>query len=84
MLRQLAVRQSYQRFDGRQPALDILTSDSPRASDNCQTDVRKIGSSHSEFINVPDDFKVQIGAKLTENLFVGKPLGCGLQVHCNC
>ena len=44
------------------------------------TDAKHPSGSQDEFIYVPDDFKVKEGARLTEQLLVGKPLGVGLQV----
>lgn len=40
----------------------------------------KYPSQSESLIYVADDFKVKEGAKLTENLYIGKPLGVGLQV----
>ncbi|KAL0026874.1 hypothetical protein WJX77_008256 [Trebouxia sp. C0004] len=77
MLRELAARQAYQRFDTRQSSLKSQGIDEAAESDSFGT--KPPGSLTSDFIYVSDDFKVQTGAKLTENLFVGKPLGCGLQ-----
>ena len=72
MLRELAARQAYQRFDAPQSSLKCQGFDEV---------AKPLDSLTSHFIYVSDDFKVETGAKLTENLFVGKPLGCGLQVQ---
>ena len=79
MLRELAARQAYQRFDAPQSSLKSQGIDEVAESDSFGA--KPLGSLTSNFIYVSDDFKVQTGAKLTENLFVGKPLGCGLQVQ---
>ncbi len=44
------------------------------------TNAKHPGSTQDEYVYVPDDFKVKEGARLTENLVVGKALGVGLQV----
>ncbi|KAA6416582.1 MAG: hypothetical protein FRX49_13443 [Trebouxia sp. A1-2] len=77
MLRELAARQAYQRFDAPQSSLTSQSFDEVAESDSFAA--KPLDSLTSDFIYVSDDFKVQTGAKLTENLFVGKPLGCGLQ-----
>ncbi len=79
MLRELAARQSYQRFDAPKSSLKSQGFDEVAVSDSFGA--KPLDSLTSDFIYVSDDFKVQTGAKLTENLFVGKPLGCGLQVQ---
>ena len=79
MLRELAARQAYQRFDAPQSSLKFQGIDEVAESYNFGA--KPLGSLTSDFIYVSDDFIVQTGAKLTENLFVGKPLGCGLQVQ---
>ena len=79
MLRELAARQAYQRFDAPQSSLKFQGFDEVADSDSFGA--KPLDSLTSDFIYVSDDFKVQTGAKLTENLFVGKPLGCGLQVQ---
>ena len=48
------------------------------------TDAKHPSSDQAEFIFVPEDFKVKEGAKLADNLFVGKALGVGLQVRKHC
>lgn len=45
------------------------------------TNAKHPNSDQAEYIYVTDDFKVKEGAKLAENLFVGKALGVGLQVR---
>ena len=44
------------------------------------TDAKHPSATQNEFIYVPDSFKVKEGARLTDALVVGKPLGVGLQV----
>ena len=79
MLRDLAARQAYQRY---------VESDSKQGSEFEEADDTSTGvhqgqpfSSETEFIYVRDDFQVQTGVQLTENMFVGNPLGYGLQVR---
>ena len=45
-----------------------------------ESDAKHPSSSESEYIYVTDNFQAKEGAKLTDNLFIGKPLGVGLQV----
>lgn len=58
------------------PTSDLTSVESAPSS----TNAKHPGSSQNEYIYVPDDFKVKEGARLTENLVVGKALGVGLQV----
>lgn len=82
MLRELAARHAYQRFGGLQSSPDLEAfAERVDGSDSFGSDAKRVGSLSSDFIYVPDDYKVQTGAKLTDNLFVGKPLGYGLQVQ---
>ncbi len=82
MLREVAARQAYQRFEAPQSSLESHDfAESTSGSEAVGLAATHPGSSPSEFIYVADNFKVQTGAKLTENFFVGKPLGCGLQVQ---
>lgn len=62
--------------------MSIPTSNvtSAEAGTPTNTDAKHPSSSQAEFIYVPEDFKVKEGAKLAENLYVGKALGVGLQV----
>ena len=59
------------------PASNVTSVES---GDPCKTDAKHPSSSQDEFIYVPDNFKVKEGARLTEQLTVGKALGVGLQV----
>ncbi|KAL3151979.1 hypothetical protein ABBQ32_001101 [Trebouxia sp. C0010 RCD-2024] len=52
---------------------------SVESGDPPATDAKHPSGSQDEFIYVPDNFKVKEGARLTERLLVGKPLGVGLQ-----
>ncbi len=79
MLRELAARHAYSRFDAPQSSLRSQSFGEVAQSDSFGA--KPPDSLTSDFIYVSDDFRVQTGAKLTENLFVGKPLGCGLQVQ---
>lgn len=58
------------------PASELTSVESGQPS---ETDAKHPGSAQKEYIYVPDNFKVKEGARLTENLVVGKPLGVGLQ-----
>lgn len=60
------------------PASNVTSIESGAAP---RTDAKHPSSSQDEYIYVPDDFKVKEGARLTEQLTVGKPLGVGLQVN---
>lgn len=53
---------------------------SVESGDPSKTDAKHPTGSQDEYIYVPDDFKVKEGARLTDQLSVGKPLGVGLQV----
>lgn len=69
--------------------MSIPTSNvtSAEAGTPTNTDAKHPSSNQAEYIYVPDDFKVKEGAKLAENLYVGKALGVGLQasvVHVSC
>ncbi|DBA71037.1 TPA: hypothetical protein ACH3X2_011464 [Trebouxia sp. C0005] len=44
-----------------------------------ESDAKYPSSSDSEYIYVADNFQAKEGAQLTDNLFIGKPLGVGLQ-----
>ncbi|KAL0030818.1 hypothetical protein WJX77_007974 [Trebouxia sp. C0004] len=44
-----------------------------------ESDAKYPSSSESQYIYVADNFRAKEGAKLTDNLFIGKPLGVGLQ-----
>lgn len=59
------------------PTSDVTTAE---AEIPTHTDARHPSSAQAEYIYVSDDFQVKEGAKLAEDLFVGKPLGVGLQV----
>lgn len=59
------------------PASDLTSVESGGPSG---PDAKHPSSSQTEYIYVPDNFKVKEGARLTEHLTVGKPLGVGLQV----
>ena len=59
------------------PASNVTSVES---GDPPRTDAKHPSSSQDEYIYVPDNFKVKEGARLTEQLTVGKPLGVGLQV----
>lgn len=59
------------------PASDLTSLES---GDPPSTDAKHPSSSQDEYIYVPDNFKVKEGARLTDQLTVGKPLGVGLQV----
>ena len=56
---------------------DVTTAE---AETPTHTDAKHPSSAQAEYIYVSDDFQVKEGAKLAEDLFVGKPLGVGLQV----
>lgn len=43
-------------------------------------DAKYPSDSSNQYIYVSDKFEVKEGAKLTEGLFIGKPIGVGLQV----
>lgn len=62
--------------------MPVPTSDltSVESGDPPGTDAKHPSASQDELIYVPDNFKVKEGARLTEQLIVGKPLGVGLQV----
>jgi len=45
-----------------------------------ESDAKYPSSSESEYIYVADNFQAKEGAKLTDTLFIGKPLGVVLQV----
>ena len=68
MLREIAAWKSYERLQDK----------------SCRSDAASLECASSQqvgdFIYISDDFKVQEGARLTSNLYVGKPLGFGLQV----
>lgn len=59
------------------PTSDVTSVEKGGPSD---TDAKHPSSAQNEYIYVPDNFKVKEGARLTENLIVGKALGVGLQV----
>jgi hypothetical protein len=67
------------------PASELTSVESGQPSD---TDAKHPSSAQKEYIYVPDNFKVKEGARLTDNLVVGKALGVGLQVlvklNCRC
>ena len=50
------------------------------ASEGGLFSLERAPSQTSEFIYISDDLKVREGARLTADLYVGKPLGFGLQV----
>ena len=60
------------------PASNVTSVES---GDPPRTDAKHPSSTQDEYIYVSDDFKVKEGARLTEQLTVGKPLGVGLQVN---
>ncbi len=62
------------------PASELTSVESGQPSD---TDAKHPSSAQQEYIYVPDNFKVKEGARLTDNLVVGKALGVGLQVLVN-
>lgn len=83
MLRELAARQAYQRFAEQEPlsqSKDKTFGEISGGSQSPDANTAQSFSSQSEYIYVSDNFKVHTGAQLTANLFVGKPLGFGLQV----
>lgn len=60
------------------PASNVTSLES---GDPPKADAKHPSSSQDEYIYVPDDFKVKEGARLTEQLTIGKALGVGLQVN---
>lgn len=68
MLREIAAWKSYEKLH----------------DNSCQAAAANLDRAPSQqigdFIYINDDFKVQEGARLTCNLYIGKPLGFGLQV----
>ena len=60
------------------PPSELTTAESGLST---ETDAKHPSSDQNEYIYVSDNFKVKEGARLTENLKVGKPLGVGLQVR---
>lgn len=62
------------------PAAELTSVESGQPS---HTDAKHPSSAQKEYIYVPDNFTVKEGARLTDNLVVGKPLGVGLQVLVN-
>ncbi len=62
------------------PASELTSVESGQPSD---TDAKHPSSAQKEYIYVPDNFTVKEGARLSENLVVGKALGVGLQVLLN-
>ena len=83
MLKGLAAGHSYQRFESRQPTEAAWLQAPSGASYNQEASYPSFGLS-GEFITVPDSFEAKPGAKLTDDLFIGNPLGCGLQVGDGC
>ena len=72
MLREIAAWRAYESFQDKTSA--------PASEGGSFSLERAPAQQTGDFIYISDDFKVQEGARLTADLYVGKPLGFGLQV----
>ena len=72
MLREIAAWRAYDRFQNKASAAADASSLSLERTPSQQ---------HGDFMYITDDFKVREGARLSDNLYVGKALGFGLQVY---
>ena len=71
MQKEIAAWRAYDRFqDKASAAVDASSLSLNRAP----------SQQDGDFLYITDDFKVREGARLSDDLYVGKPLGFGLQV----